>query len=259
MPSRGGAGWGQVRWCAALLVLGALATAQAQSCTPLADWTVVGGTDNGNQRIITAFGCQVEFKAVFRVAVLDFSLGSPSMPEGATLSVEKNAGMDSETQYGYTAIFRWKPSMEQAGYHETVPLSKCVEGSGGGATGAGSITLQVIKCKYCINDKDSAHSVAAQFGRHWTQIWSSNHAVISPDTLAVGDLINLGNIYTTVAGDTWQYLAVRFGSSVQLLEDLNPELITADVNKLILAPGTQICVMPETCPERRPTVPGITW
>ena len=261
MPSRGGAAWGRVRWCAALLVLGALATARAQSCTSLQDWTVVSGTDSPNSQLITtAYGCQVEFRAQFKVAVLDFSLGSPSMPTGATLAVEKNPGMDTQTSYSYTAVFRWKPSMEQAGYHETVPLSQCVEAaSGTGATGAGSITLMVIKCKYCINDKDSAHSVAAIFGRHWTQIWSSNHGVISPDTLAVGDKIDLGNTYTTVAGDTWQYLAVRFGSSVQLLEDLNPELIAADINKLTLAPGTQICVMPETCPERRPTVPGITW
>lgn len=249
---------GAVRWCAALLALGAIATAQAQ-CTVLQDWSVVNATSNGEQLITTAAGCQVDFRAYFRVGVLDFDLGSPSMPVGATLQVVKNQGMDSMTSYGYTVIFRWKPSLEQAGYYNTVALSKCVEATGFGSTGAGTITLNVIKCKYCINDKDSAHSVAAMFGRHWTQIWSSNHAVVSPDRLAVGHLINLGNTYTTVAGDTWQYLAVRFGLSVQLLERLNPELVGADLNKLVLAPGTDVCIMPETCPERRPTVAGITW
>jgi spore germination protein YaaH len=130
----------------------------------------------------------------------------------------------------------------------------------------------VLKCKYCANERDSVHTLAAQFGRHWTQIWSSNPQLLSPDTLDFGQLLSLGNSYRLQNGDTWTSVAVRFGTSVSLLQQLNPDFSnpsnpgtpitfvdSAALYSRSIALNSTMCIMPETCAAYRPVVPGISW
>mmetsp|Transcript_35926 Transcript_35926/g.72481 ORF Transcript_35926/g.72481 Transcript_35926/m.72481 type:complete len:256 (+) Transcript_35926:119-886(+) len=150
----------------------------------------------------------------------------------------------------FNAIFEWKPQLKDARFYEglRMELASCTDPI--------TFSIEVVKCRYCVNERDSLHSIAADFGTHWTQIWSSNpDMLLSPDTLTTGDELALGNIYTTQFGDTWKYLSVRFGVSIDSLRRLNPDMTTA----AIIPGGLAMCVMPETCPERRPAVPGISW
>ena len=113
------------------------------------------------------------------------------------------------------------------------------------------------------------HSIAARFDTHWTQLWSPNHELETPDQLQKGKRIKLGNFYQTVAGDTWKLMAVRFGTTVKRLMDLNPDLAADNADSyasppdnslvVLVPPDTVVCVMLETCPERRERYPGVTW
>lgn len=130
-------------------------------------------------------------------------------------------------------------------------------------------SVTVLKCKYCAGERDSVHTLSAQFGRHWTQLWSSNPQLLSPDTLGVGQLLALGNSYRLQNGDTWTSVAVRFGTTVALLEQLNPDfadpvvpggfLDSVALYRTSVVLNSTMCVMPETCPAYRPVVPGISW
>ena len=160
------------------------------------------------------------------------------------------------------AILRWTPELEHAGFPREFPV-KIASMTPECESNAHTIVFYVWKCEYCINDQESIHSIAARFKTHWTQIWSSNPWMESPDMLASAQKITLGNLYRAVTGDTWKLMAVRFGTTMDLLMKLNPDL--ADKNKdgkpasHVVTQGTEVCVMPETCPERRTSHPGITW
>ena len=140
--------------------------------------------------------------------------------------------------------------------------------------------LSVQKCRYCLQDRDSLDTLAALFGRHWTQIWSSNLDILSPDNItsapAEGPMagsIALGNTYRSRLGDTWSSLSARSGIPVALLQRINPDLTREDGSSTggfvdgaalfattqATAKGSLICIMPETCPMFRPSVPGISW
>ena len=130
-------------------------------------------------------------------------------------------------------------------------------------------SIVVLKCKYCANERDSIHTLSAEFGRHWTQIWSSNPQILSPDTLGVGQLLALGNSYRLQNGDTWTSVAVRFGTTVSLLQQLNPDFANpSDPTSIVDSPAlyslsislnSTMCIMPETCAAYRPVVPSISW
>jgi hypothetical protein len=129
-----------------------------------------------------------------------------------------------------------------------------------------TFSVTVEKCKYCVAERESTHTLAAKFGRHWTQIWSSNPHLLSPDTLSVQQLISLGNSYRLQYGDTWTSVSVRFGVSIALLQQLNPDfqdedgfVHSAKLYKHTLDHNATMCIMPETCPGYRPVVPGISW
>ena len=132
-----------------------------------------------------------------------------------------------------------------------------------------SFFVTVQKCRYCAGERDSVYNLAAQFGRHWSQIWSSNPPLLSPDTLLVGQLLTLGNSYRVQNGDTWSSISVRFGASVSLLQTLNPDFTpstspgvfvdSVGLYALTVSLNATMCIMPETCAADRPVVPGISW
>jgi len=222
----------------------------------------------GDTIVETAPGCQHEVEIPFtmrsdlyaqtEIAILD------ERPPGSTMEVKKQFALieDSEgvKNLKFKAILRWTPQLDHAGQPREFALlvsstaSECRSFSH-------TVIFRVQKCEYCINEKESMHSIAADFSTHWTQIWSSNHQLESPDQLAKGQKIKLGNFYQTVNGDTWKLMAVRFGTTVERLLELNPDLsslATADM-VAIVPPDTHVCVMPQTCPQSRTPYAGITW
>ncbi|EKX53852.1 hypothetical protein GUITHDRAFT_160950 [Guillardia theta CCMP2712] len=119
------------------------------------------------------------------------------------------------------------------------------------------LRVTVNKCKMCLSEDQTLESIAGLYNRHWSQIWSVNPFLLSPDKISAGQEINLGIIYSTTDGDTLMLLSVRFGISLDLLKQLNPEIPASAFPNL--GSNTSICVIPETCPEFRARVPGITW
>ena len=204
------------------------------------------------------------------IAILD------TRPPGSTLEVRKqaalisdaSAGTDSSSPQLLVAILRWTPQLEHAGLPREFDV-KISSTAPECESYAHTVTFRVYKCEYCVSDKESMHSIAARFDTHWTQLWSPNHELETPDQLQKGKRIKLGNFYQTVAGDTWKLMAVRFGTTVKRLMDLNPDLAADNADSyasppdnslvVLVPPDTNVCVMPETCPERRERYPGVTW
>mmetsp|Transcript_38498 Transcript_38498/g.78937 ORF Transcript_38498/g.78937 Transcript_38498/m.78937 type:complete len:256 (-) Transcript_38498:44-811(-) len=209
--------------------------------------------------INTAAGCHL--KVIFETGELEVTSETDMLvmevrPPGAEIHLESMASgvfdiVETVVKVPFRAVFEWKPELKDAGFYEGLQMNMY------GCDDPAEFSIRVVKCRYCINERDSLHSLAAQFNVHWTQIWSSNPgALLSPDALQAGQEIILGNNYTTVFGDTWMYLSVRFGATIPAMKALNPDFVQYDA---IIPGGLSMCVMPETCPERRPAVPGISW
>jgi LysM repeat protein len=201
------------------------------------------------------------------VAVLDACLTRQERPPGSTLTVEKLHTLIEDTagvkQLPFRAMLHWTPRLQDAGLPDETGGRGVFEVSIGSAAQecrfkVHRIVFKVYKCKYCVNEKESMHSIAQRFSTHWTQIWSTNHQLETPDTLSKGQEITLGNFYRTVKGDTWKLIAVRFGTTVERLMELNRDLTSETMTALVPA-NSQVCVMPDTCPERRIPHEGITW
>lgn len=201
-------------------------------------------------------------------------LALQTRPPGSTIEVKKQFVLLPDEDFikdlPFKAILKWTPHLEHAGLppwttggEYTILVSSTAESC---RSFSHSVIFRVRKCEYCISDKESMHSIADLFSTHWTQIWSSNHQIEVPDQVAKGQRIKLGNFYKTVKGDTWKLLAVRFGTTVERLLQINPELasedgglVAADDMVAMVAPDSDVCVMPDTCPERREPHPGVTW
>lgn len=221
-----------------------------------------------NTVVETAPGCKHSVEIPFlmkshvytttQIAILDVQ------PPGSSLTVEKAFALieDSEgiKNLPFTAILKWTPRLDDAGLPKEFAIrisSTALEC----ASASHTVLFRVFKCEYCINEMDSMHSIATRFSTHWTQIWSSNHELETPDQVTKGQRIKLGNMYQTVKGDTWKLMAVRFGTTVERLLELNPDLVQYSQSDMVaLVPqDTDVCVMPETCPTRRASFPGVTW
>lgn len=162
----------------------------------------------------------------------------------------------TESRTFYNAVFEWKPRIEDA---RAMAYSLQWQGPANLRCSNSTFRIMVEKCHYCISDKDSFHTIAANFGTHWTQIWSSNPSIISPDYVKSGTLIALGNTFITRFGDTWKSLAVRFGTEYDMIRRLNPDIPFDVMSGSDIPAGQPVCIMPETCPTRRIRFPGITW
>jgi len=209
---------------------------------------------------------------------------------GATIEVKKQFALIEDTaktrDLPFKAIVRWTPQLEHAGSRFSMILSSTDPNCDAAILAAQRMSHTVIfrvqKCEYCISEKESLHSIAARFSTHWTQIWSSNHQLDSPDQLAARQKIKLGNFYKTAKGDTWKLMAIRFGTTIERLLELNPDfgpdrntsqfvaflsgLATAHsaqeklVDHVVMVPAhADVCVMPQTCPESRTAHEGVTW
>jgi hypothetical protein len=212
--------------------------------------------------ILTAAGCSTTFSVIAKMTLAPDvdQVTLPIRPAGSTMSLETVsstvADLTGIKTTNVRATFEWVPRLEDARAQDYIlnfegPLNfNCT---------VFRFIVRVEKCKYCIGDRDSLHTVAADFNTHWTQIWSSNPALMSPDYVGVGTKIALGNLFRTRFGDTWKAIAVRLGTTVDMIVRLNPDIDFTVVTGSEIPEGTEVCVMPETCPYKRTAFPGITW
>ena len=160
-------------------------------------------------------------------------------------------------EWGYVKVhslqIRWTPEMDMAGNARTFVAELLRRGSCEYA----QVRYSVDKCFYCISSSDSLQSLAYRHQTDWTQIWSSNRQLLSPDELLVGQRIRLGNLYLSQVGDTWTRLSSRFGMNMTTLQGLNPDLIPDLLNLSPLAAGSLVCLMPDTAGARRHSVDTI--
>jgi hypothetical protein len=156
----------------------------------------------------------------------------------------------------YRTIFEWTPRLEDT---RSAAHQFQIEGPANLNCSVTEFRVMVQKCKYCIMERDSLHTLAADLGTHWTQIWSSNPSLVAPDYIASGTLISLGNMFRTRFGDTWKALSVRFGTPLGMIQKLNPDINFSKMSGSEIPEGLLVCIMPETCPIRRTPFPGITW
>lgn len=224
-----------------------------------------------SQTKVTAAGCENAIEIHFSMLSSVYAATNIAIlgerPPGATLTYEKQFTLIDDTAYvkqlPFKAMVHWTPRLEDAGLPDETGGGGVFEIAIGSTDPECSLSkhrvmFKVYKCRYCINEKGSMHSIAQKFSTHWTQIWSSNHQLENPDQLTKGQEISLGNFYRTAKGDTWKLIAVRFGTTVERLMELNRDLTSEDMAALV-PENSQVCVMPDTCPERRSPYAGITW
>jgi len=173
-------------------------------------------------------------------------------------------------------VVMWTPSRGQEGVTyrlcfvagldgQLPPSSPCdVPGGSGAGCQRRCFYVSVARCQYCALAGDSVQSIATAFGASWLQVWASNAAPFpspavdpnaptlwdaesSPDAVAVGDLVQLGPVYVSRAGDTLASIAARFGSSVSSVLSLNADLPAATDPSAALPAATSVCVLPRMC------------
>jgi len=162
----------------------------------------------------------------------------------------------------YQVLLQWTPRMQHAGdpvVHRASFASSDVKCSSSHHT----VVFEVHKCRYCVEGGDSLRGLAAALTfsaslhpRHWTMIWSLNHDLLDPDHLRIGHNIQIGIMYTASVSDTWSGVTSRFGTSIEALQHLNPDLVNSPswsaVNSMLdIEEGSNICVMPDTCASQR--------
>jgi spore germination protein YaaH len=124
------------------------------------------------------------------------------------------------------------------------------------------VTVVVARCKYCVNKGDTLMSVNKRFrlNTNWMQLWNLNGAddhdpattaITDPDAIqgkAYDDdldlhqnIINVGPVYTSQAGDSLINVAARFHTTVKSIIDVNPDV--SESNDIL--PGQDLCLM--TC------------
>uniref|UniRef100_A0A6U4VZJ6 LysM domain-containing protein n=1 Tax=Hemiselmis andersenii TaxID=464988 RepID=A0A6U4VZJ6_HEMAN len=253
--------WG-VLLCTVLCLSLGPAGAEDWRC-PLWVPTGDGSGSTSTPSVDSAAGCETRFTVIAKLTVAPDvdQVIMPVKPPGATVELVTTSTIVGTlpTQVKTSevlATFSWRPQLADARNEDYVLT---FEGPANLNCTIYQFRVKVEKCKYCIQERDSFHTIAAEFNSHWSQIWSSNPELKSPDSLQLGTKIMLGNLFRTRFGDTWKSIAVRFGTVVEMIERLNPEIDFSVVTGSDIPAGTMVCVMPETCPTRRTAFPGITW
>lgn len=86
--------------------------------------------------------------------------------------------------------------------------------------------------------------IGARFGTDWLQIWKLNPQITHPDyILFTGQSIDIGRLLAVGAGDNLESIALRYGTTVDVLYDLNYDLMRLPT----IREGMMICVIPNSC------------
>uniref|UniRef100_A0A7S0VXY9 LysM domain-containing protein n=1 Tax=Hemiselmis tepida TaxID=464990 RepID=A0A7S0VXY9_9CRYP len=252
--------WG-ILLCTALCLSLGPAGAEDWRC-PVWQTTGVANGDTGTPTVESAAGCDTRYTVIAKLTVAPDmeQVIMPVKPPGASVELVTTSTivgqLTGEKKTEVLATFAWRPQLADA---RAQAYALHFEGPANMNCTIHQFRVNVEKCRYCIQERDSFHTIAAEFNSHWSQIWSSNPEIRSPDYLTLGTKVMLGNMFRTRFGDTWKSLAVRFGTVVGMIERLNPDIDFTEILGSDIPAGTMVCIMPETCPTRRTSFPGITW
>ena len=104
--------------------------------------------------------------------------------------------------------------------------------SRGGQSSRVCFSFHVGKCRYCAQEGETLHGIAASFETDWLQLWSANAQLVDPGSLALHHLLNIGSLYPAREGDTLASLGRRFRTSMVALKVCR---LPPDVNVLVLS------------------------
>ena len=200
-----------------------------------------------------------------------------ALPEGATMTVT-NATAGSNT-----GVFRWRPARGQEGFTYTVcfRVLSVYNGTCANTFYAANvpgdreqycIDIEVERCRYCPGAEGHGLSdLAAEWGTTWLQIYAGNNGIADASILTVGMPIDMGVVAAVSSGDSLASVALKFGVTVELLLEWNPDLRTEaaqGAQQALLSsdglyePGTapwsnrggvsmpndqELCVLPDIC------------
>jgi len=239
---------------------------------PTLQW--VGATPQHDLLVHSAVGCTLtvcpEVEDTSRVYNVDVNPVPGTMPPGAQFDVACEARPQSGSLHplwpalaypmrsttGCKRCMHW----EAVRGLETQNFTACFTGTD--RDGLESIRtclrIYVPKCKYCVQEGDTLHSINKKYrlNSNWLQLWNSNGigeigghplspatAFPDPDGISNGhSVINLGPSYEMKQGESLNALAASFRTTIRKLLDVNPDIVdSADVHE-----GTLLCVMPCT-------------
>ena len=167
-------------------------------------------------------------------------LGSPP-PSPA---VDERARSPPPPAVEYTTSLSWRPRAEQMGGRFELCF-RVTEANDLVLVTAANHTercfvVHVGKCRKCLSPGESLDSIARSLASDWRLVWSANHAILNPSSVAGGRLIKTSLAYKVVRGDSLASVAMRFGTTVRALLDINPDLALGAP----LADGAVVCVLP---------------
>uniref|UniRef100_A0A7S0DXW7 LysM domain-containing protein n=1 Tax=Hanusia phi TaxID=3032 RepID=A0A7S0DXW7_9CRYP len=187
----------------------------------------------------------------------------------------------------YTTALRWQPVRGQEGFVYSICLSIQVNLSSTDVNDAClqefytapflghpsqyCVTVDVARCRYCVQEGDSMETMARDWGTSILQLWGGNQ-LFSPSYLESQQSILVGPIYTVGPDETLPEIALKFGRSALDVLDWNPDipmdpsiingqlpllssqglytLGTApwyNQNGTILTNSQEVCVLPDVC------------
>ncbi|HEY8424968.1 MAG TPA: LysM peptidoglycan-binding domain-containing protein [Limnochordales bacterium] len=118
---------------------------------------------------------------------------------------------------------------------------------------------------YVVQPGDTLFNIAQRFGTNVQAILACNPQIVNPDQIFVGQVlcvpgapaptqpcpVGCGGLYIIQPGDTLFLIAQRFGTTVQQIQNCNPQI----VNPNLVHAGTFICV-PQQGVGTAPCPPG---
>jgi len=227
---------------------------------PRPEWVVPPTAEGGEETCDDAtvyknyVNCLVSFCLKARDAnnhygvMITESLGENAMPEGMSWA-DSAPSADSESGLPVTMerCTQWVPARGQEGHRydllfhasdssglEEYQVHKCIK-------------INIVRCKYCVEDGDSMLSIAAEYDLDWLQLWGVNVDVKNPDHLFNGQIVNLCPVYYVKDQDTLDGIAARFGTHPDHIALMNPDLEEVDVKSIPV--GQELCVCPGICNE----------
>ena len=125
---------------------------------------------------------------------------------------------------------------------------EAVSTCGPGAVVTRCFTMHVERCVYAVEDGQTLLDVARVYGTDWHTLLSLNSGVRRPEGgLYGGQLLNIGHLYSVVAGDSLTSISGRFGTTDTAIHSLNADLAP----QASLNVGQVLCILPDSCTGHR--------
>jgi len=154
-----------------------------------------------------------------RSSLYEQQLLPTTMPAGARMHEGAKANP-------HVSSFEWEPARGQEGYVYTVCFEIVADLTAScthrfytapyhGHPAQMCVDIHVQRCKYCLRLGESLEVLARRYGTTPLQLWAGNPALLQPNMLEVGALLNLGIVYVADVDDRLPKIAQQMGRTVQ--------------------------------------------